>query len=185
MLKKLVVISSVILFSACGTNGNVKNDSAASSAAGVSSVGSVSVMEDIPYKEGSKVALNIRQECVITKQLSEYTQSYAKDQGINVIRTSKLNTKDKGKYLQIEITEAVSRGNAFIGHHKYTAVEGTLYDNGKKVSGFTAARMSGGGFFGAYKGSCSVLGRTVKTLGKDIASWLKSPIDGAHLGDRV
>ncbi len=187
MFKKLVVISSVVLFSACNSNGNVKSSSTASSATavGVASVASVAVMEDIPYKKGSKVALNIRQECIITKQLSEFTKSYAKEQGIDVTRTKKLNTKAKGKNLKIEITEAVSQGNAFIGHRKYTAIEGTLYDGGKKVSGFTAARVSGGGFFGAYKGSCSVLGRTVQTLGKDVAGWLKSPVDGAHLGDGV
>jgi hypothetical protein len=190
MLKTAVLVSTVVLLSACVSNGAVKSDSATSSSAtaiveNVALVGAVTVMEDIPYKEGSKIALNIRQECHITTQLSEFTQSYGKGQGIDVVRTPKLDVKGKGRNLQIEITEAVSQGNAFIGHRKYTAIEGTLYDSGNKVSGFTAARVSGGGFFGGYKGSCSVLGRTVETLGKDVAAWLKSPIDGAHLGDGV
>ena len=190
MLKTVMLVSTVALVSACASNGAVKDDSTASSSTtskieNVAVVGAVTVMDDIPYKAGSKIALNIRQECHITKQLSEFTQSYGKEQGIDVVRSPKLNVKAKGKNLQIEITEAVSQGNAFIGHRKYTAIEGTLYDSGKKVSGFTAARVSGGGFFGAYKGSCSVLGRTVETLGKDVAGWLKSPVDGAHLGDGV
>lgn len=187
MLKAVVVVSSVIFLSACASNGTVKESAAEASPtkAVVASMDAVTVMADIPYKEGSKIALNIRQECQITRQLSEFTQSYGKEQGIDIVRVPKLDTKGKGRNLLIEITEAISQGNAFIGHRKYTAIEGTLYDGGKKVSGFTAARISGGGFFGAYKGSCSVLGRTVKTLGKDVAAWLKSPIDGAHLGDGV
>ena len=40
-----------------------------------------------------------------------------------------------------------------------------------------------GGAFAGYKGSCSVLGRTVKAMGKDVAQWLKAPTDEAALGD--
>ena len=68
---------------------------------------------------------------------------------------------------------------------KHTLIKGALYKNGKKQAGFTAARRSGGGMYGAFKSSCSVLGRTVKVLGRDVANWLKHPVDGAHLGDRV
>jgi hypothetical protein len=142
-------------------------------------------LDSIPYKKDANIALRIRQECNINQQLSEFIQSYGEDAGINVVRMPKINTKDKGKNLQIEIVNAVSRGNAFIGHRKFTSIKGSLYDDGKKVAGFSAARVSGGGFMGGFKGSCSVLGRTVKVLGKDIAFWLKNPIDGIHLGDGV
>ncbi len=40
-----------------------------------------------------------------------------------------------------------------------------------------------GGFMGAYKGTCALLGRCTKTLGKDIAEWLKNPVNNATLGD--
>ena len=46
-------------------------------------------------------------------------------------------------------------------------------------------RVSGGGAFGLYKGSCTVLGSTVKVLGRDVSNWLKKPVNGAHLGDGV
>ncbi len=74
-------------------------------------------------------------------------------------------------------------GNAFIGHQKYSASRGTLFENGEKIASFEARRQSMGGAFAGYKGSCSVLGRTVKAMGKDIAQWLKEPIDKAMLGD--
>jgi len=60
-----------------------------------------------------------------------------------------------------------------------------LYKNGKRQAGFTASRVSGGGAFGGFKGSCSVLGRTVKILGSDVSLWLLHPVDGAHLGDHI
>jgi hypothetical protein len=40
-----------------------------------------------------------------------------------------------------------------------------------------------GGAFAGFKGSCSVLGRTVEALGEDIGGWLAAPRDGASLGD--
>jgi hypothetical protein len=74
-------------------------------------------------------------------------------------------------------------GNAFIGHSKYSRISGALYQDGDRVAGFRAVRASMGGAFAGYKGSCSVLGRTMKALGKDIAQWLTNPDDGAELGD--
>jgi hypothetical protein len=41
-----------------------------------------------------------------------------------------------------------------------------------------------GGAFAGYKGSCSVLGRTIKAIGKDVAEWMKAPSKDAQLGDR-
>lgn len=184
MLKEVFLVLAVVSLTACGSTGAVKNSSNTSAKHSVTS-DAIKVARDIPYKKGSKIALNIRQECKITEQLSEFTQIYGEDRGINVVRVPRVMPKGKGQVLEMEITEAVSQGNAFLGHRKYTAIEGSLYTDGKKVSTFTAARFSGGGFFGAYKGSCSVLGRTVEALGKDVAIWLASPVDGAHLGDSM
>jgi hypothetical protein len=83
----------------------------------------------------------------------------------------------------MEIVSARSWGNVFIGHSKAATVNGTLYNNGKKVASFTARRVSGGGMWGDFKGSCSVLNRVTKVVAKDIANWLESPVDGARLGD--
>jgi hypothetical protein len=62
-------------------------------------------------------------------------------------------------------------------------VRGKLYQDGKEIGAFTGRRNSMGGAFGGFKGSCSVLGRTVKALGKDIAQWLVQPAKGSQLGD--
>lgn len=178
---KHIVISALlaVFVIGCGTN------EPKPSTMEVNPATAIKINSRIPYKSGSAVALNIKNECKLDTQLSEFIRDYSVGEGIGIIRTLKLNKSTKGKVLLVEITEAVSSGNAFIGHRKFTSIKGDLYDNGKRKSGFTAARLSGGGAWAGFKGSCSVLGRTVKTLGSDVSRWLKNPVDGAHLGDRV
>jgi hypothetical protein len=62
-------------------------------------------------------------------------------------------------------------------------VTGTLTEDDKPVASFRAKRFSTGGAFGGFKGTCSIIGRCTKAIAGDIAAWLKSPVDGAELGD--
>jgi hypothetical protein len=141
------------------------------------------VQRPVPYSEDGDIADNIKQECKINEQLADFIQEYAKKNGIAVSFTDGPVDTGAGRVLDVRITNAISMGNAFMGHQKGTTVAGTLYENGQKVASFKARRHSMGGAFAGYKGSCSVLGRTVKTIGEDIAGWLKAPTDGAKLGD--
>src|SRR4030065_483798 len=63
---------------------------------------------------------------------------------------------------------------------KHVPVEGTLWENGKIKGTFTAMRYSGGGAFGGYKGTCAILGRCVKAIGKDGGGWLRAASMKAH-----
>lgn len=184
MKKALTLLVAALILGACGANQPIQSNSA-SGVPAADAVKSVTIAKSIPYKKGAPIAANILRECTLNTQLSEFIRSYGQENNVGVIRTPRIDTKDKGNVLHVEIVNAVSQGNAFLGHRKFTQIEGTLFNHGKKVAGFTAARFSGGGFFGGYKGSCSVLGRTVETLGKDIAGWLTNPIDGMHMGDGV
>jgi hypothetical protein len=144
----------------------------------------VRMIGQVPYAENAEIAENVRQECVeIQTQLAEFTQQFAERHGIRVELADWVETDDPGRTLIVRIDDAVSMGNAFTGHRKFTRISGELYQDGELVAGFRARRNSGGGAFGGYKGSCSVLGRTVRTLGRDIADWLDNPRDGARLGD--
>lgn len=156
----------------------------AGSFSGFSAADPVVVQSVIPYAADSKIAKNIRNECTkLGSQFASFTKEFGKKFEVDVQLNETLDITAKGRVLQMEITEAVSMGNAFIGHQKYAAARGTLYENGEKVASFEARRQSMGGAFAGYKGSCSVLGRTVKAMGKDVAQWLKAPTDDATLGD--
>jgi hypothetical protein len=145
---------------------------------------SVRVPRDIPWSEDAEIQRKVRDECVkLQGQLADYTQEFGREFGVDVTLADEVSADDAGRVLQMEIVEAVSLGNAFIGHRKYTRIRGTLFEDGQRVAAFQGMRTSMGGAFAGYKGSCSVLGRTVKALGKDVAMWLKDPKDEAELGD--
>lgn len=143
----------------------------------------VQVPAKVAYAANNEIAGAIKRECPLGEQLSDYIIAYTKEQHVAVRSVESTAADQPGRVLVLEITDAISRGNAFIGHHKATRVRGALYQDGHKVGSFVGERDSMGGAFAGFKGSCSVLGRTVKALGKDIAQWLARPDDGAQLGD--
>ena len=62
-------------------------------------------------------------------------------------------------------------------------IKGSLERPGQSILRFKALRISSGGMWGPYMGTCAILGRCVKTLSEDIADWLKNPSDNAKLGN--
>jgi hypothetical protein len=144
----------------------------------------VTVAHSIGYADESEIASNIRSECTaLPTQLSDFTRQYAAGKGVTVHQVDEVSSQAPGRVLLMRIDEAVSMGNAFVGHQKYSRISGELYEDGERVSGFRARRNSMGGAFGGYKGSCSVLGRTMRALGRDVGEWLADPQDGARLGN--
>lgn len=143
----------------------------------------ITMQRPVPYAENSAVADNIQNKCKIPEQLADFLKTAAEAKGTTVNFTESAVDTSKGRVLKLEILDAMSMGNAFMGHAKSTIVRGELFENGKRVGGFMARRNSMGGMWGAYKSSCSVLGRTAKTLSGDIAVWLENPSDNAKLGD--
>lgn len=144
----------------------------------------IAMARTTPYAEDAEVSRKVREECTkLQAQLPAYTREFGAETGIEIDLVDAIATDAPGRVLHVEIDEAVSMGNAFIGHRKYSQVRGALFEDGAQVASFKAMRTSMGGAFAGYKGSCSVLGRTFKALGKDIAEWLKNPQDEAELGD--
>ena len=147
-------------------------------------VGSVQLVTSAPYSADNDIRNKIKTKCKnLGTKLSSFTQSYAKKQGVQVALVDSFDTAASGQVLELEISDAVSQGNAFIGHQKFVRVRGTLWENGSRVASFDGQRSSGGGLAGGYKSSCAVLGRCVKALGKDIGAWLANPEDAAELGE--
>lgn len=180
-------LMSVTMLYGCGaSSGGTKADAgepvvALSKAAMASAV---SVSKRVAYGADSGVPDKVRKECVIDKQLPEFIESFASKNNIAVVKKDgAVSSKDKGKVLVMEFSDVVGvSGGAWSGP-KTVAVSGELFENGKKIGSFKGRRTSGGGAWGAYKGTCSILGRCVKTLGKDISDWLVKPTMNARLGE--
>lgn len=143
----------------------------------------VRVATVVPYADGAMIAGAVRRECQLGEKLSSFIDEYAREKGVSVTLEPTIATSAPGRVLQLEITDAVADGNAFIGHHTSTTVKGMLYQDGVQIGNFHGRRNSMGGAFGGFKGNCSVLGRTVKALGKDIDGWLANPGKDGMLGD--
>lgn len=123
----------------------------------------------------------VRAECRLDTQLPEFIESFARNAGVNVIKTGA--APGAGRVLKLEYTNIVGTAGGAYSGAKSVTVEGKLYENGKLIGSFTGRRVSGGGAFAGYKGTCSILGRCVKALGQDIARWLEAPSMNARLGD--
>lgn len=133
----------------------------------------VHIAESIPYQDESVIDHRITSECTaIGSIMSESLAEAAQNKGVEIVRAED-RPDGKSDYAKIEIVNAVSYGNAFIGHAKGITVSAELFRNGKSVHKTSFNRNSGGGFFGGFKGSCAVLNRTAKVLGRDMAVWLK------------
>jgi hypothetical protein len=181
-MKKIVnmaVVSTAILFiiGCSGSNGPAPKSS------GLDLSGkTIYIKSDAAkYSSNSRVAQNIKSECHLDTKLITFITEEASAKGMTVKVSD--NIPADAIELKVEITDAISSGNAFIGHRKVTSISGNLLQSGKSIGTFEAARQSGGGMFAQFKGSCAVLGRTVKTLGSDVSNWMVKPSEGAALGD--
>ena len=126
-----------------------------------------------PYHDPTIIATNIVEECTqLGGKLAKFLNTYATKYGVETELVENADPSGGGRVLVVKITNAISGGNAFLGHRKSMSVKAELFKNGKSVEYVNFTRDSGGGFGGAYKGSCSVLGRCTKALGRDVAKWL-------------
>ncbi|MGK0258780.1 MAG: hypothetical protein ACI96M_002213 [Candidatus Azotimanducaceae bacterium] len=124
------------------------------------------------YLDERIIPTNIVRECIeLGPQLASFTKQYMEKKGQTVVLDGASEPAEQGRSLILTLTNATSIGNAFMGHRKSVTIEAILYEDGVEIDHYRGSRDSGGGFGAGFKGSCSVLGRCVKTLGKDVANW--------------
>jgi hypothetical protein len=140
------------------------------------------VIKPITFRKDAYVRQAVKQQCNLDGKLAQFIEQYAADQYANII-TDTGRVPKNAQVLTVVIDEVVGGGGGAWSGAKAVKVKGTLTKNGKVIGDFIARRYSGGGFFGAYKGTCAIMGRCVKALGRDIAEWLQNPTQRAALGD--
>lgn len=131
------------------------------------------ILEPVTYRDATIIKPAIISDCALPETQRDMLLAAAAAHGL-VSDGDAANNGSK-KHLKVEITNAVSSGNAFIGHHKLVQLRATLWDGATEVGSFTSSRTSMGGFAGAYKSSCTILHRCNQALAKDVAAWLKDP----------
>ena len=143
----------------------------------------VIVPSEVPYSNKEAIDSAIVAECGLPKKTAELLMQALAKGGIEGKAVDSPKPGAGTNVLLLEIAQAQSGGNAFVGHFKGVTVTGKLFQQGKQTASFVATRKSSGGAVGGFKGSCAILGRCVQAIGQDTARWLKSPVDGAKLGD--
>lgn len=136
----------------------------------------IGIPQAVPIAENLNVPQAVRNECQLGEKVSTFLAEFAPD-----VRVSD-DTK-QGRYLRMAITEVNAFGGGAWSGPKWMTVTGTLVEDDKSIASFRAKRFSTGGAFGGFKGTCAIIGRCTKAIAKDIAEWLKNPVDGAELGD--
>ena len=145
--------------------------------------GSLTLEKKAPYTKGLNVPEAVRTECALEQKVPQYVEEYAKKGFDKVVLADTVSAKTAGKVLSMKITDITGTGGGAWSGPKHVSVEGTLWQDGKVVGTFRASRFSSGGAFGGYKGTCAILGRCIKALGKDVATWAEAPSMNAALGD--
>lgn len=151
--------------------------------AGAEEGGPIYIGKTAPYMDAAAIKVNIVNECDLPAAQMKLLREQAPAAGVTLVEDESAVVAKKGRVLLIEIFNAVSQGNAFIGHGKQVVLKGKLLENGTEIGNFTATRGSMGGAFAGYKSSCAVLHRCQNALAKDILTWLKSPAKDSRIGE--
>jgi hypothetical protein len=141
-------------------------------------------IKEVTFGADAAIPNAVKNECDLLNKLSAEIKTNAAHQYATILDGSASAPADAdADVLDIEIINLIGTGGGAWSGAKSVMINGSLSKHGKVVSNFKAQRYSGGGVFGGYKGTCAILGRCVKTLGKDIAGWLQNPTPNAALGD--
>lgn len=179
-LKTLLFIVVLAGLTACNSK-NTKSSQATADAVQTTGTG-ILVINPITFKQDAYIRDAVKQECNLPSKLTQFIEQNAASQYAEILKDSN-STANNAQVLHVEIEQVQGGGGGAWSGAKVVLVKGSLTKNGKKLGDFVARRYSGGGMFGAYKGTCAILGRCVRTLGKDIAIWLQNPTEKAVLGD--
>lgn len=139
--------------------------------------GPIKVAREIPFAESSGVRDAVRNECKLQTKVTKFLAQFSTQ--VELVEDPS-GSPDR---LELTISQVNAGGGGAWSGPKSMTVKGQLFQNGDPGPTFTASRYSGGGMFAGYKGTCSIVGRCAKTIGKDISKWLEDPTDGASLGD--
>ncbi len=140
------------------------------------------VIKPITFKNDSYIRDAVKQECMLEEKLSQFIKENAAGQYAAIVSNANSAPAD-AQVLAVEIAEVQGTGGGAWSGAKMVLITGSLTKNGQVLGTFKARRYSSGGMFAAYKGTCAILGRCVKTLGHDVAEWLSHPTSQAVLGD--
>jgi len=113
----------------------------------------------------------IKRECALESTTTSWVMDALAGKGQRLEGTKNV---EGGKVLKLTIVNVIGASGGAWSGPKTMTVRAELVESGKVVATTTKTRSSSGGAFGGYKSTCAIFGRVMKTLGSDIAGWVRA-----------
>jgi hypothetical protein len=115
----------------------------------------------------------VRTQCDVDKMLADdvlaaINDDYGPAQSIPSVAAG------SGRVVRLTITEVYGLGGGAWSGGKYMSARAELLQDGKQIDYVNLKRTSGGGILGGVTGTCGILDRIGRALGKDTVRWLKN-----------
>ncbi len=144
--------------------------------------GALSIVRRAPLIEPSAMPEDVRDECNPEEGLINYIAKEAADEGFGVALVDSAEGI-AGVVLEVQLVGILATGGGAWSGPKQVRCQGWLTQDGVKIADFRGQRTSGGGMYGGFKGTCSILDTCIEELGEDIAEWLLAPTMNGRLGE--
>jgi hypothetical protein len=133
----------------------------------------VKLLTPVSYASDSAVVPKVREACKLEQRLAE-------DVGSQLAGTTETT---QGDVVRVSIVDVMGVGGGGWTGPKAVSIRVDLLKDGQVARSTHLTRTTTGGAFGGFMGTCSMLERDTKVLGKDVASWVASGADGGSKTD--
>lgn len=127
----------------------------------------------VQYLADASVINRVREECNIEELLAKRVGSSMAQLNHGEGTVAADVSKVDGDVLRLRIARVTGVGGGGFSGPKSITVVAELLENGKVKRQTKLNRWSIGGFWGGFRGTCSILDRTAIAIGKDLAYWIK------------
>lgn len=136
----------------------------------ISAAAAVTVSKKIDFAAGANPTTAVRNECQLQTRIPEAIAA----------NSDQVELVDGKGALKLEISEVHAPGGWIFSGPKWVEVKGQMTSDGKLLK-FRAQRYSAFDPFSG--GTCGILAKISRAIGRDIAGWLGNPTPDATLGD--
>jgi len=137
----------------------------------------------VPFAEKAEIRDAIREECGLGSKLSKAIVKRGAKKGVSLVRVGNLDDPlDRGRTLELRITDAIQTSGGFFPAHSIT-IDGVLKSEGRIVGTMEGTSLAQASFIPFIRGDCAILEEAIRLLAKDVIRWLDAPRLDARLGE--
>lgn len=117
----------------------------------------------------------VRNECAVDMLVGNYALSEIGRSGFSTQSLSSQEQAGNNKFVQLTVLSVHGFGGGAWSGSKSMSVRADLKQGTSTIASTVLSRSSTGGAFATFKGTCEILDRVSKAIGKDVAKWIAHP----------